>query len=101
MLQSNSHFSVQLTIPFKLSNFEVSTAFSFKPGIYRTTRVRMRSCSPEFGLIFLLYTMFVWWQDVLHESTFEGRHTKVVELDSRYDFIIFIVLEIIHVMTLF
>ncbi|KAI4997151.1 hypothetical protein ZWY2020_052493 [Hordeum vulgare] len=28
------------------------------------------------GLIFLLYTMFVWWRDVLRESTLEGHHTK-------------------------
>ncbi|KAI5639263.1 hypothetical protein M9H77_00588 [Catharanthus roseus] len=32
------------------------------------------------GLIFILYTMFVWWRDVLRESTLEGHHTKVVML---------------------
>uniref|UniRef100_A0A3Q7FGP0 Cytochrome c oxidase subunit 3 n=1 Tax=Solanum lycopersicum TaxID=4081 RepID=A0A3Q7FGP0_SOLLC len=32
------------------------------------------------GLIFLLYTMFVWWRDVLCESTFEGYHTKDVQM---------------------
>ncbi|KAL4204557.1 hypothetical protein AMTRI_Chr01g110460 [Amborella trichopoda] len=32
----------------------------------------------RFGLLFILYTMFVWWRDVLHESTLEGHHTKVV-----------------------
>ncbi|KAF5957201.1 hypothetical protein HYC85_004426 [Camellia sinensis] len=36
------------------------------------------------GLIFLLYTMFVWWRDVLRESTLEGHHTKVVQLGLRY-----------------
>ncbi|CAK7322423.1 unnamed protein product [Dovyalis caffra] len=30
------------------------------------------------GLIFILYTMFVWWRDVLRESTLEGHHTEVV-----------------------
>nr|UYR95209.1 ATPase subunit 4 [Gentiana crassicaulis] len=34
-------------------------------------------------LIFLLYTMFVWWRDVLRESTLEGHHTKVVQLGLR------------------
>lgn len=30
------------------------------------------------GLILLLYT-FVWWRDVIRESTLEGHHTKVVQ----------------------
>ncbi|CAA7394162.1 unnamed protein product [Spirodela intermedia] len=30
------------------------------------------------GLIFILYTMFVWWRDVLRESTLEGHHSKAV-----------------------
>ncbi|XBI46872.1 hypothetical protein VPH35_110990 [Triticum aestivum] len=46
------------------------------------------------GLIFILYTMFVWWRDVLHESMLEGHHTKVVQLGPRYGSILFIVLEI-------
>ncbi|CAN6882575.1 unnamed protein product [Brassica oleracea var. botrytis] len=37
------------------------------------------------GLIFLLYTMFVWWRNVLRESTLEGHHTKVVQLGPRYE----------------
>ncbi|KAJ0668341.1 putative cytochrome-c oxidase [Helianthus annuus] len=41
------------------------------------------------GLIFILYTMFVWWRDVLRESTLEGDHTKVVQLGPRYGFIFF------------
>ncbi|GJR92384.1 cytochrome c oxidase subunit 3 [Tanacetum coccineum] len=40
------------------------------------------------GLIFILYTMFVWWRDVLRESTLEGHHTKVVQLGPRYGFIV-------------
>ena len=46
------------------------------------------------GLIFILYTMFVWWRDVLRESTLEGHHTKVVQLGPRYGFILFIVSEV-------
>ncbi|KAK9187596.1 hypothetical protein WN944_018994 [Citrus x changshan-huyou] len=46
------------------------------------------------GLIFILYTMFVWWRDVLRESTLEGHHTKVVQLGLRYGFILFIVSEV-------
>ncbi|GLJ23761.1 hypothetical protein SUGI_0450650 [Cryptomeria japonica] len=29
--------------------------------------------------IFILYTMFVRWRDVIHESTLEGHRTKVVQ----------------------
>ncbi|GAY69439.1 hypothetical protein CUMW_272010 [Citrus unshiu] len=38
--------------------------------------------------------MFVWWRDVLRESTLEGHHTKVVQLGLRYGFILFIVSEV-------
>ncbi|KAG5607930.1 hypothetical protein H5410_029422 [Solanum commersonii] len=53
------------------------------------------------GLIFLLYTMFVWWRDVLRESTFEGYHTKVVQLGPQYGFILFIVSEVMFFFALF
>ncbi|KAL3499990.1 hypothetical protein ACH5RR_039083 [Cinchona calisaya] len=53
------------------------------------------------GLIFILYTMFVWWRDVLRESTLEGHHTKVVQLGPRYGFILFIVLEVMFFFTFF
>nr|GMD79486.1 cytochrome C oxidase subunit 3 [Ipomoea batatas] len=55
----------------------------------------------SFGLIFILYTMFVWWRDVLRESTFEGHHTKVVQLGPRYGFILFIVSEVMFFFALF
>ncbi|KAD5802881.1 hypothetical protein E3N88_14241 [Mikania micrantha] len=53
------------------------------------------------GLIFILYTMFVWWRDVLRESTLEGHHTKVVQLGPRYGFILFIVSEVMFLFALF
>ncbi|CAN4085153.1 unnamed protein product [Withania somnifera] len=53
------------------------------------------------GLIFHLYTMFVWWRDVLRESTFEGHHTKVIQLGPRYGFILFIVSEVMFFFALF
>uniref|UniRef100_N1QWF9 Cytochrome c oxidase subunit 3 n=1 Tax=Aegilops tauschii TaxID=37682 RepID=N1QWF9_AEGTA len=47
------------------------------------------------GLIFLLYTMFVWWRDVLRESMLEGHHTKkVVQLGPRYGSILVILSEV-------
>ncbi|GAB2303076.1 cytochrome c oxidase subunit 3 [Dionaea muscipula] len=53
------------------------------------------------GLVFLLYTMFVWWRDVLRESTLEGHHTKVVQLGLRYGFLLFIVSEVMFFFALF
>ncbi|KAI5649799.1 hypothetical protein M9H77_35804 [Catharanthus roseus] len=53
------------------------------------------------GLIFILHTMFVWWRDVLCESTLEGHHTKVVQLGLRYGFILFIISEVMLFFALF
>lgn len=53
------------------------------------------------GLIFILYTMFVWWRDVLRESTLEGHHTKAVQLGLRYGFILFIVSEVMFFFAFF
>ncbi|GJS41761.1 cytochrome c oxidase subunit 3 [Tanacetum coccineum] len=53
------------------------------------------------GLIFILYTMFIWLRDVLRESTLEGYHTKVVQLGPLYGFILFIVSEVMFLFALF
>ena len=46
-----------------------------------------------FGLGFfsLLYVMFVWWRDVIKESTYEGHHTVAVQTGLRWGMILFIV----------
>eukprot|EP00959_Pyramimonas_sp_CCMP1952_P474595 9503758-Pyramimonas_sp.AAC.1 len=31
------------------------------------------------GLMMIIYSMFVWWRDVIRESTFEGHHTLGVQ----------------------
>ena len=53
------------------------------------------------GFALLLYTMFVWWRDVIRESTFQGHHTSVVELGLRYGVILFIVSEIMFFVAFF
>jgi cytochrome c oxidase subunit 3 len=53
------------------------------------------------GIIMLLYTMFVWWRDVIRESTYEGHHTSVVQLGLRYGMIWFIISEIMFFFSLF
>ena len=53
------------------------------------------------GLGMILYTMFVWWRDVIRESTYEGHHTFVVQLGLRYGMILFIVSEVMFFLAFF
>jgi cytochrome c oxidase subunit 3 len=53
------------------------------------------------GLGTILYTMFVWWRDVVRESTYEGYHTSVVQHGLRYGMILFIVSEIMFFVAFF
>ncbi len=46
------------------------------------------------GILMMLYTMFVWWRDVVREATFEGQHTPVVQLGLRYGMVLFIASEV-------
>ncbi|MFE3835556.1 cytochrome c oxidase subunit 3 [Pseudogemmobacter sonorensis] len=45
------------------------------------------------GLVMVLYTMFGWWSDVVHEGE-SGDHTPVVVIGLRYGFIMFIMSEV-------
>ena len=45
------------------------------------------------GFLGVLYTMFGWWRDVIHESR-AGFHTRVVVLGLRYGVILFIASEV-------
>nr|WOL37364.1 cytochrome c oxidase subunit 3 [Polyopes affinis] len=53
------------------------------------------------GFLMLLLTMFVWWRDVIRESTFEGHHTGIVQRGLRYGVILFIVSEILFFFAFF
>ncbi len=46
------------------------------------------------GLIMLISSMWVWWRDVIREATFNGYHTKAVQLGLRYGMILFITTEV-------
>jgi cytochrome c oxidase subunit 3 len=46
------------------------------------------------GMIGVLYTMFVWWRDVVREAEHKGDHTRVVQLHHRYGMILFIASEV-------
>ena len=45
------------------------------------------------GLVGVLYTMFAWWSEVVHEGQ-TGDHTPVVRIGLRYGFLMFIMSEI-------
>jgi len=45
------------------------------------------------GFAGLLYTMFAWWKDVIHEGE-TGDHTPVVQIGLRYGMILFIASEV-------
>jgi cytochrome c oxidase subunit III len=46
------------------------------------------------GILGVLYTMLSWWTDVVREATYEGHHTRVVQLHHRYGMIMFIASEV-------
>lgn len=53
------------------------------------------------GISMIVYSMFVWWRDVIREATFEGHHTKTVQLGLRYGMILFIVSEVMFFVAFF
>ncbi len=46
------------------------------------------------GFLGVLYTMLSWWTDVTREATYEGHHTRVVQIHHRYGMIMFIASEV-------
>jgi len=53
------------------------------------------------GLCMIMYSMFVWWRDVVREATYEGHHTGLVQLGLRYGMILFIVSEVMFFFAFF
>lgn len=53
------------------------------------------------GFTMVLYSMAVWWRDVIREATFQGIHTKQVQTGLRYGMILFIVSEIMFFVAFF
>ncbi len=46
------------------------------------------------GVLGVLYTMLAWWTDVIREATYEGAHTRVVQISHRYGMMLFIASEV-------
>lgn len=53
------------------------------------------------GLALVVYSATCWWRDVIREATYEGHHTKVVQLGLRYGVVLFIVSEIFFFIAFF
>jgi len=54
-----------------------------------------------FGFSRLIFSMIVWWRDIIREGTFEGQHTSLVQLGLRYGMIRFIVSEVMFFFAFF
>lgn len=46
------------------------------------------------GSVGVAITMVVWWRDVIFEATFNGDHTKIVQIGMRYGMALFIASEV-------
>ncbi|MCK0196440.1 cytochrome c oxidase subunit 3 [Ancylobacter sp. 6x-1] len=46
------------------------------------------------GLLGVIYTMVVWWRDIIREAEHQHLHTQVVQLHLRYGMILFIASEV-------
>lgn len=55
----------------------------------------------SFGGISVIIIAFLWWRDIVRESTFQGHHTKAVQVGLRYGMILFIVSEIMFFFAFF
>jgi len=53
------------------------------------------------GFILILLTMAGWWRDIVREGTFEGQHTKEVQIGLRQGMILFIVSEVMFFFAFF
>lgn len=47
------------------------------------------------GLFVLISSMFIWWRDVIRESTYQGNHTLIVQRGLKIGFILFICSEVV------
>jgi len=53
------------------------------------------------GLFMILLIMYVWWRDVIRESTYQGNHTLIVQRGLRFGFMLFIASEVVFFASFF
>lgn len=54
-----------------------------------------------FGIVSLVFSIFIWWRDVIREGTFEGQHTSIVQLGLRFGIVLFIISEVMFFFAFF
>jgi cytochrome c oxidase subunit 3 len=54
-----------------------------------------------FGFFCVIFSMFLWWRDIVREGTLEGNHTNIVQLGLRYGMILFIISEVMFFFAFF
>src|SRR5690348_3718817 len=47
-----------------------------------------------FGILNVSFIAFLWFRDVIREGTYEGMHTKIVQRNLKFGFMLFIISEI-------
>jgi cytochrome c oxidase subunit III len=53
------------------------------------------------GFMSILFTMFMWWRDVIKEAEYQGHHTPIVQLGMRYGMLLFIASEVMFFLAFF
>lgn len=53
------------------------------------------------GLLLVLMTMFFWWRDVIREAHYQGHHSPVVQIGTRYGMMLFIASEVMFFLAFF
>ena len=53
------------------------------------------------GILIVVIIMFVWWQDVIRESTFQGHHSLIVKQGIKYGMLLFILSEVLFFFSFF
>ncbi len=71
----------------------VGAVFAMKPDAELFGTNGWGSYAFVIGLLGVLYSMFAWWKDVIHEGE-TGDHTEVVQIGLRYGMILFIASEV-------
>lgn len=53
------------------------------------------------GVFTVLFVMYAWFKDIIREGTFEGQHTKTVQVGLRWGMLLFIVSEVMFFFAFF
>src|SRR5918997_593784 len=81
LIGATSAFVMAVGLVFTMKNMQVA---GLHPGPYVFGA----------GVLGVLYTMLNWWRHVIDEATYQGHHTRVVQLHHRYGMIFFIASEV-------